>query len=288
MNRTNSIIIHAPLSKVFAAAADLGRWPEFLPHYRYNRFIVQTPSGGTVKMSCVHAGVPLDMAFPIPDRHGKARASLSPFASGLECDARDGSGLEIRGTARRRCAGIRDARTRTPLAGDRTAARQSHPGRILRSAHRRKDACRAEAKARSAATARRSVGGSARASRGRVASVGKKTQIEGRGRSREEESGGSEQSHRQIASGGAHGIARPDTFLEVECSGTIQGSLCLQIVANLEGQELRRKLRAAAASQDFAVEHRTCLVTACQGGHRSAIIVARSDPRGQWFLSDRA
>ena len=59
MNRTNSIIIHAPLSKVFAAAADLGRWPEFLPHYRYNRFIVQTPSGGTVKMSCVHAGVPL-------------------------------------------------------------------------------------------------------------------------------------------------------------------------------------------------------------------------------------
>jgi ribosome-associated toxin RatA of RatAB toxin-antitoxin module len=59
MNRTNSVIIQAPLNKVFAAAADLARWPEFLPHYRYNRFIVQTPSGGTVKMSCVHAGVPL-------------------------------------------------------------------------------------------------------------------------------------------------------------------------------------------------------------------------------------
>jgi ribosome-associated toxin RatA of RatAB toxin-antitoxin module len=55
----NSIIIHAPLNKVFAAAADLGRWPEFLPHYRYNRFTVQTPSGGTVKMACVHAGVRL-------------------------------------------------------------------------------------------------------------------------------------------------------------------------------------------------------------------------------------
>ena len=73
MNRTNSIIIHAPLSKVFAAAADSGRWPEFLPHYRYNRFIVQTPSGGTVKMSCVHAGVPLH-GFP---NTGSTRKSTS-------------------------------------------------------------------------------------------------------------------------------------------------------------------------------------------------------------------
>lgn len=47
------IIIHAPLNKVFVLAADLTRWPEFLPHYRYIRFVTHTPTGGIVKMCCV-------------------------------------------------------------------------------------------------------------------------------------------------------------------------------------------------------------------------------------------
>ena len=46
-------IIHAPLNKVFVVAADLTRWPEFLPHYRYIRFLTHTPTGGIVKMCCV-------------------------------------------------------------------------------------------------------------------------------------------------------------------------------------------------------------------------------------------
>lgn len=58
MKLVPSVTIRAPLSKVFLAAADLTRWPEFLPHYRHNRFLSQTPSGGVVKMSCMHAGVP--------------------------------------------------------------------------------------------------------------------------------------------------------------------------------------------------------------------------------------
>jgi hypothetical protein len=53
MNLTNDITIRAPLNKIFVVAANLPRWPEFLPHYRYNRFILQTPSGGLVRMSCV-------------------------------------------------------------------------------------------------------------------------------------------------------------------------------------------------------------------------------------------
>ena len=59
MKAAQSITIHAPLQKVFLAAADLTRWPEFLPHYRHNRFFSQTPSGGVVEMSCWHAGIPV-------------------------------------------------------------------------------------------------------------------------------------------------------------------------------------------------------------------------------------
>ncbi len=58
MKQTNEIIIRAPLKKIFVAASDLSRWPEFLPHYRYNRFLTHTPSGGIVKMSCVRSGLP--------------------------------------------------------------------------------------------------------------------------------------------------------------------------------------------------------------------------------------
>jgi ribosome-associated toxin RatA of RatAB toxin-antitoxin module len=57
MNLTREIIIRAPLIKTFAVASNLPRWPEFLPHYRYNRFVSQTPSGGIVKMSCVRSGI---------------------------------------------------------------------------------------------------------------------------------------------------------------------------------------------------------------------------------------
>jgi hypothetical protein len=53
MNLTDEITIRAPLIKIFGVASNLPRWPEFLPHYRYNRFILQTPSGGIVRMSCV-------------------------------------------------------------------------------------------------------------------------------------------------------------------------------------------------------------------------------------------
>ncbi len=58
MKQTNEIIIRAPLKKIFTAASDLSRWPEFLPHYRYNRFLSHTPSGGIVKMSCLRSGLP--------------------------------------------------------------------------------------------------------------------------------------------------------------------------------------------------------------------------------------
>jgi coenzyme Q-binding protein COQ10 len=40
--------VHAPLARVFACAADVGRWPEWLPHYRWVRFLEHSADGGGV------------------------------------------------------------------------------------------------------------------------------------------------------------------------------------------------------------------------------------------------
>ncbi len=58
MRTSNVITIRAPLYLIFSVASDLARWPDFLPHYRYNRFLSPMPWGGIVKMSAVRTGIP--------------------------------------------------------------------------------------------------------------------------------------------------------------------------------------------------------------------------------------
>jgi hypothetical protein len=58
MKTVNAITIRAPLAAIFATASDLARWPDFLAHYRYNRFLSPMPWGGIVKMSAVRSGIP--------------------------------------------------------------------------------------------------------------------------------------------------------------------------------------------------------------------------------------
>lgn len=58
MRTTNVITIKAPLDRIFRVASDLPRWPDFLSHYRYNRFLSTMPDGGIVKMSAVRTGIP--------------------------------------------------------------------------------------------------------------------------------------------------------------------------------------------------------------------------------------
>jgi len=58
MRTSNSITIHGPLERIFALASDLPHWPDFLSHYRYNRFLSPMPWGGIVKMSAVRTGIP--------------------------------------------------------------------------------------------------------------------------------------------------------------------------------------------------------------------------------------
>jgi ribosome-associated toxin RatA of RatAB toxin-antitoxin module len=58
MRTANEIVIRAPLERIFVTAADLARWPDFLSHYRYNRFLSPMPWGGIVKMSAVRSVIP--------------------------------------------------------------------------------------------------------------------------------------------------------------------------------------------------------------------------------------
>lgn len=59
MRTTNEIVIKAPTETIFAVASDLARWPDFLSHYRYNRFLSPMPWGGIVKMSCIRTFIPI-------------------------------------------------------------------------------------------------------------------------------------------------------------------------------------------------------------------------------------
>ena len=51
MRTVDRIAIRAPLDQVFQAAADVERWPEILPHYRWVRFHERRGQGGLVEMA---------------------------------------------------------------------------------------------------------------------------------------------------------------------------------------------------------------------------------------------
>jgi len=59
MTTTNSIIMRAPIDRVFETAADLSRWPEFLPHYRWVTFLEKSSSRNVVRMSARRGWLPI-------------------------------------------------------------------------------------------------------------------------------------------------------------------------------------------------------------------------------------
>ena len=51
MLTVDRIAIRAPLDRVFGIAADVERWPQFLPHYRWVRVLERTAGSCTVEMA---------------------------------------------------------------------------------------------------------------------------------------------------------------------------------------------------------------------------------------------
>src|SRR5436190_2882720 len=59
MYKTNSIIMCAPRMAIFKTAANLELWPRILPHYRYIRYLEQSPSRNIVIMAATRSGIPI-------------------------------------------------------------------------------------------------------------------------------------------------------------------------------------------------------------------------------------
>lgn len=59
MHIENFIIMKAPLEKIFETAADLTLWPKILPHYRWIRFLEQSPTRNVVKMAAWRKWIPV-------------------------------------------------------------------------------------------------------------------------------------------------------------------------------------------------------------------------------------
>ncbi|PTX97291.1 hypothetical protein DB346_20000 [Verrucomicrobia bacterium LW23] len=74
MSLVQTVDIQAPLGGVFLAAADVARWPEFMPHIRYNRYLSHHPGGGTIRTAATRAGVVL---------HGVAEVAIDPVLQEL-------------------------------------------------------------------------------------------------------------------------------------------------------------------------------------------------------------
>jgi ribosome-associated toxin RatA of RatAB toxin-antitoxin module len=51
MRTVDTMLVRADVARCFAHGADVARWPEWLPHYRWVRFLEQRGDGGVVEMA---------------------------------------------------------------------------------------------------------------------------------------------------------------------------------------------------------------------------------------------
>ena len=55
----SSIVIGAPMERVYTMTSDLTRWPVFLPHYRRVRWIDGGPDHGVIEMAAMRGLLPI-------------------------------------------------------------------------------------------------------------------------------------------------------------------------------------------------------------------------------------
>ena len=59
MHQVNSIIMRAPKERIFETAADLEKWPTFLPHYRFIRYYERGVERNIVRMAARRDFIPI-------------------------------------------------------------------------------------------------------------------------------------------------------------------------------------------------------------------------------------
>jgi len=91
MHTESSIIIHAPLEKVYTMTSDLTRWPALLPHYRWVRWISGGPENGVIAMAAMRDWLPIqwtsEFRREFPADSGKPMLffrHLTAFTKGME------------------------------------------------------------------------------------------------------------------------------------------------------------------------------------------------------------
>jgi ribosome-associated toxin RatA of RatAB toxin-antitoxin module len=106
MRTVDRIRSRAPIARAFAAASDVERWPDFLPHYRWVRMLDRRPDGGLVEMSAWRRFGPLgwptwwvsEMTIDA-DAHVVRYRHVRGITTGMDVEWRltaDGDGTDIR------------------------------------------------------------------------------------------------------------------------------------------------------------------------------------------------
>lgn len=81
MNCENSIVIRAPLEKIFQTTSNLELWPKLLPHYRWIRRL----NGSTVQMAARRGWLPIRWTSRFEAVNGELRFEhLKSFTRGME------------------------------------------------------------------------------------------------------------------------------------------------------------------------------------------------------------
>ncbi|MFA5976563.1 MAG: SRPBCC family protein [Elusimicrobiota bacterium] len=87
MNTSNVIEITAPYGRLFRIAADVTRWPEILPHYRWVKVLQKKGNQITVEMAARHKGLPLwwrAIQRPLPEEKRILFTHIGGITKGME------------------------------------------------------------------------------------------------------------------------------------------------------------------------------------------------------------
>ena len=87
MHTESSIFIHATMEEIFGLTSDLSRWPAFLPHYRWVRWLEGGPDEGVVEMAAMRGAIPIKWTSEFRWDREKPELwfrHLSAFTKGME------------------------------------------------------------------------------------------------------------------------------------------------------------------------------------------------------------
>jgi len=87
MKTSNRIQISGAYDRIFSLAADIARWPEILPHYRWVKILDKNQEAVTAEMAARHKGLPLwwrTIQRPRPDARRIEFTHIGGITKGME------------------------------------------------------------------------------------------------------------------------------------------------------------------------------------------------------------